>query len=776
MPPHEITEAVESLDDLEGVTVLDEPYLYDNSKWVINVRLRPDGVETDSLVPSETEWFVHLPETYPAGSIGIYPADQAENTLTATFAHQRLNVPGDDDTPWRKGDICVARYGHTLNQTGATGEPTEAGERLRWHLQRALVWLGKASRGDLREPGEPFEVPEFDTSTAPDRTLAFNETRSSFETWSSKYGEWGSVVLNQLPTSEETFATQEFRTADEECVYQPEWGDYVDETAGDKILGTWALVEEPPLQPPWEAPETWQDLDNLLDETTFDAFELRAKIKPILNEEDPMILLIGFPIPETIGGEPVLVRWQPIEILEFEDPSDVGHRPTPTGQRRAERITKGRKQIRWLDADNWAHEQLARRGHLDKWLLNRNVLLIGAGALGSTVAECLVRAGCQQITIIDDESCEIGNLARHTLSLDDVGRNKASAVASRLQRLSPNVRAVDVDTAFPPSGEMPDVIDEAEVVIDCTASRAVRQALDDERWDHPVVFCSAAMGRRANRLFCFTAYTHSFPYSSYDESFEPWRLQEQIEWDDDEDAVPERVGCWHPASVIRMDRVMTWAGIVIRLLDQKSDLSLGETEFTVLETTSSSDLPLIAEATPPFQDAVVWEAPGSEATVEVPIATRRAMHERCTQDHPDETGGILAGTDRGDMTALVTNATDPPRDSIQERTRFLRGTEEVDEWLKEARDRFGIGYLGEWHYHSEGAPEISELDRQAMREIASDDDYDCPHPILFIIGQDETGQFIANCYLFHRDGEYETLRRADTTDSTIADGEGGRKE
>lgn len=755
-----INEAVAAIDEHDGVTVLDEPYFdEDRGKWIVKIRLRPDDLADHPEVPRETEWYLHLRDTFPIGPIGIYPADQDVNTITTTFAHQKLNVAGSDDTPWRTGDICVARYGHTLNQTGATGEPSTGRGRLCWHMDRALQWLQNAAQGELREPDEPFEIPAFNTEDARGPTLAFNESRASFDDWRDVYGQWGTVALYSVPTADETYATGAFTGSDGEVVYEPDWGGYIDTETDGAVCGAWALLDQVPIDPPWEAPETWRDLEGFFEGTVTDPYDLRANIKPALKEEPVKILLIGFPIPAQVGGEPELIYWQPIEIEEFKDPEDVGHRSTKRGQRRAARIVAGREQIRWLEANNWSHDQLIRRGHMDEWFLDRTIVLIGAGALGSMVAENLVRAGCQQLTIVDHDTYEVGNVSRHTLALDDVGRNKATALADRLQSVSPYVQTVDVATAFPTNGEMPASISNAEVVIDCSASRVVRRALDDKRWDHRVVFCSAAMGRRANRLFCFTAYSHTFPYTDYEEAFSLWRLQEQVEWDDETDAVPERVGCWHPASVIRTDRVMTWAGTVTRLLDNATALTLRETDFTVLETSGDDEVPMISQATPPFQDITTWQAPSSPVTVQVPEKCREAMLERCRNDHPCETGGILAGIDRDDDPALVINARDPPPDSIQEPTKFLRGTDKVEDWLRDARESLGIDYLGEWHYHPAASPEISPDDQNAMNDIAADDGYDCPHPMLFIVGQDDTQEFAVNAYLFHRDNAYEQLHR-----------------
>jgi integrative and conjugative element protein (TIGR02256 family) len=257
-------------------------------------------------------------------------------------------------------------------------------------------------------------------------------------------------------------------------------------------------------------------------------------------------------------------------------------------------------------------------------------------------------------------------------------------------------------------------------------------------------------------LFCFTAYSHAFPHEQFEQKFEPWQLHEQLEWRPDEDAVPERVGCWHPASVIQDAHVTTWAGIVAQLLDREASLSLGASEFTVLEI--GDDLPTVTEVEPPFQDVETWETPDSSLAMEVPTKCLDAVKDLCTQADEVETGGILAGTDVEGTTARILRATDPPSDSVQEPTQFHRGSEGVDEWLEEARASMGIHYLGEWHYHPRASPEMSELDRKEMNNIAADEEYACPHPLLLIIGGHASEQFTVNAYLFHRSGEPEELQ------------------
>jgi len=99
-----------------------------------------------------------------------------------------------------------------------------------------------------------------------------------------------------------------------------------------------------------------------------------------------------------------------------------------------------------------------------------------------------------------------------------------------------------------------------------------------------------------------------------------------------------------------------------------------------------------------------------------------------------ETGGILMGQYSTNLDiATIKNITGPPSDSKGGRTWFKRGIK----GLKMIIDRFWeqkTYYLGEWHFHPNAAPNPSLQDKKQMSEIAISPDYNCPEPILLIIG------------------------------------------
>jgi len=112
----------------------------------------------------------------------------------------------------------------------------------------------------------------------------------------------------------------------------------------------------------------------------------------------------------------------------------------------------------------------------------KTVHLWGCGGLGSWIAEFVTRAGAARISICDPGRVTGGLLVRQDYIEEDIGQNKALALATRLRAISDRVEV----TAF--SGALPDNIEDAlnsDVLIDATVSIAVAQALAAFAADKP---------------------------------------------------------------------------------------------------------------------------------------------------------------------------------------------------------------------------------------------------------------------------------------------------
>ena len=134
------------------------------------------------------------------------------------------------------------------------------------------------------------------------------------------------------------------------------------------------------------------------------------------------------------------------------------------------------------------------------------------------------------------------------------------------------------------------------------------------------------------------------------------------------------------------------------------------------------------------------------------------LQQLCGEADDIEAGGILVGKRLSETDAVIASVSDPPPDSTQRPRSLTRGTEGIDEWLAKQREKHGIQYLGEWHYHPFEPPATSSRDRSTMFDIAANEEYGRPDPILLIIGGTPPDDFAINAYVFHREGDFEQLQ------------------
>jgi molybdopterin/thiamine biosynthesis adenylyltransferase len=114
-------------------------------------------------------------------------------------------------------------------------------------------------------------------------------------------------------------------------------------------------------------------------------------------------------------------------------------------------------------------------------LLNASVTLIGCGALGSAMANLLVRAGVGRLIIADRDFVELNNLQRQNLYDEThVERNlpKAIAAAERLRAINSEVEIVPHVTDVNPDN-IENLVSSADLVLDGNDNFEVRYLIND---------------------------------------------------------------------------------------------------------------------------------------------------------------------------------------------------------------------------------------------------------------------------------------------------------
>ncbi len=114
-------------------------------------------------------------------------------------------------------------------------------------------------------------------------------------------------------------------------------------------------------------------------------------------------------------------------------------------------------------------------------LASARVALIGCGALGSVIAETLVRAGVGFLRIVDRDFLELSNLQRQTLFTEaDVagGLPKAVVAADRLKEINSQVEIEPVVTDVV-SGNIRAMVDGCDLILDGTDNFEIRFLIND---------------------------------------------------------------------------------------------------------------------------------------------------------------------------------------------------------------------------------------------------------------------------------------------------------
>jgi hypothetical protein len=574
--------ASEPLISIEGCQLLDVWKWYESpGVWALRFQLDIGG-KGNSRVPQVTEWYALITDRYPLGRIRIVPA--VERGLTGTFQHQRLNR-ALQGLPWTGGEVCSDVPGYLLGRLVPTPEPSNIAERLSWHISIAKEWVKAAAAGDLVRTGDRFELPDFPFASSDPRKFAFSEGANSITTWAAVQKKAGLVRFSVATLGKcQRMVSLAFLDLKGQVLVDVRWGNFI-ETA-PVVIGGWVLLPDVPVLPPWQAPATWAELYDTATLMGVNLTNVMTNVFGSLRDGQDHLLLIGFPIPEVIGGPASRMHWQALSLPRLSTIEDVkqGFRPTNEGAMRRDLATvlPKNKALKWLESDNWDRRPWGARGQLDV-ATNLHAVIIGLGAVGSAVAEMLVRGGIENIVLIDGDDVEAGNLVRHTLTLTEEGINKASALADRLNRASPHSRvdAIAYDLN-PQDSRCRKAIEQADLVIDCTANYEVLAELHAFSWRETTTFVSLAIGIKAERIYVYAAPGWSFSVNQFRQLLDPLIRQ-------DYDAHPgfelpqEDAGCWHPHFPARSNDIWLVSSLAVRELEDLIEARPNRVELRLIK-------------------------------------------------------------------------------------------------------------------------------------------------------------------------------------------------
>ena len=138
-----------------------------------------------------------------------------------------------------------------------------------------------------------------------------------------------------------------------------------------------------------------------------------------------------------------------------------------------------------------------------KKILSSKVLIIGAGGLGSPVAEFLSRAGIGSLGIIDDDKVSLSNLHRQSLyNISDIGKFKVKIAKNKINKINPNTK-VTIYKIRLNNSNFKKIIDNYDYIIDGSDNFTTKFLLNDYCLKFKKILITGAISKFDGHIFTF---------------------------------------------------------------------------------------------------------------------------------------------------------------------------------------------------------------------------------------------------------------------------------
>lgn len=566
----ELKKGRRALDEIKEVSIITD-WQWDNNheKWYLEISIQVDD-EENSDIPSLSFWYVLVDDKYPKGLIKVYPS--VEFNTEHTFYHQSNNGSLSDNKLWRSGALCLDSSFNTFNRVLEHEEPCTEDQRLYWHVYRAVDWIVCAKSDSLVKSSDPFELPDFNEKIS--SLVAFNEDMVSYLQWEDIESKYGYVDLVTNKSNPLIRATAIFRDSYNDIIFPVKWGYYFSETENESIelsKGIWILLRGIPVVKFWQAPNTFEELLDACKLYDFDLMHVLETLAHGIRDGKRHFLIIGFPIPVYFGGENETIHWKALLLPTLSAGKSVqkGFREKEDGYWFRDRLSVLKKNmiLDWVVSQNWNENEINNRGRVDRPLRAMKTLIIGAGAIGSAIAEILTRTGMYNIHIQDHDLLEIGNLTRHSLNLECVGKPKAKELVWHLHHLNPNSIAKSIDKRFDSESQEIKSLSKYDLIIDCTGEDKVLYEISAIEFEKTKIFASVSVGIEAKRMYIFAQKSNSLSAKTFLSKISPY-LDEERKVFMDYEFPRDGVGCWNPLFPARQDDILIAASTFIKTLEK----------------------------------------------------------------------------------------------------------------------------------------------------------------------------------------------------------------
>jgi len=138
-----------------------------------------------------------------------------------------------------------------------------------------------------------------------------------------------------------------------------------------------------------------------------------------------------------------------------------------------------------------------------KKILFSRVLIVGAGGLGSPVAEFLSRAGIGSLGIVDDDEVSLSNLHRQSLyNTPDIGKFKVKIAKDKIKKINPNIK-VTIYKIRLNNNNFKKIINDYDYIVDGSDNFTTKFLLNDFCLKFKKVLVMGAISKFDGHIFTF---------------------------------------------------------------------------------------------------------------------------------------------------------------------------------------------------------------------------------------------------------------------------------
>lgn len=378
------------------------------------------------------------------------------------------------------------------------------------------------------------------------------------------------------------------------------------------------------------------------------------------------------------------------------------------------------------------------------YLRNKTLELWGCGAIGSHIAEFIVRVKPKKLNIYDYGIVKPGLLSRQLFNENDIGENKAKALGNRINKIYSQLHKVEIESHNLNVLSLLDgkQVESSRIIIDTTASKKVLRKIDGELLNRnlkgkilSIVIDSKAMRgmivirseksnsgiidiiRRSHRVLC-------------ENNNEQWLSAFfPKEMDNSNSLIQPEPGCSDPTFYGSETDLSTISGLMLNCISRNlfDNNNLSKCIFISQNIIKNSEEKFFEISVPDYTDNLYIDDPVNNYKIFInqnayDNIIKIIGEENKNRNQPLETGGLIFG-EWNDLNKVlyVDDVSGPPKDSKSSKNFFecgIEGTKEYNEAIKK-KYRNSSYFVGLWHSHPFGNKNFSSTDKVSMKVVVT---------------------------------------------------------